>query len=321
MERVYLGIDIGGTAAKMGIMTGDGMFLARRSVPVAFDQYETPIIDTVKKEAQSFLNEFEDLDSDKEKKVVAAGVSATGQIDMNTGVVTGAAAHIRNWEGTPIKDALEKALKMPVYVGNDANCAALGEYWLGAASGEKNSIVMTVGTGVGGGILVDGHLLTGAHGIAGELGHMIIKGDGERCSCGNDGCLERYGSTVALIRMVKSGVKNGNIPMFSDEINGISIFKELEARQNKGPLANTVRMWIGYLADGLVGLVHIFNPSMILVGGGVSEQEDLFIRPLEKMVKERVMPSFKEGLRLEKAALGNMAGMVGAVYLCKEQGV
>ena len=180
---------------------------------------------------------------------------------------------------------------------------------------------MTVGTGVGGGILVDGHLLTGAHGIAGELGHMIIKGDGERCSCGNDGCLERYGSTVALIRMVKNGVKNGNIPMFSGEINGISIFQELEARQNKGPLANTVRMWIGYLADGLVGLVHIFNPSMILVGGGVSEQEDLFIRPLEKMVKERVMPSFKEGLRLEKAALGNMAGMVGAVYLCKEQGV
>lgn len=318
-DRIYLGIDIGGTAVKMGFLTGAGEILETADAGVAFDGYETPILQTVKKEAAAFCDRFFAAHPERKEKFAAAGVSATGQIDMEHGVVTGAAEHIRNWKGSRIAEELEEVLKVPVRVGNDANCAALGEYWLGAARGEENVIAFTVGTGVGGGIIMDGRLLLGAHGIAGELGHMIIRGDGELCSCGNRGCLERYGATSALIRMVRAGVEEGRIPCFAEEISGRTIFAELQQNGNRGPLADTVHRWMTYLADGLVGLVHIFNPSMILIGGGVSAQEELFVRPLGKMVTERVMPSYREGLRIEKALLGNKAGMAGAVYLCREQ--
>ena len=318
-ERIYLGIDIGGTAVKMGFLTGKGEILETSDANVAFDGYETPILQTVKKEAVAFCDRFFSAHPEERERFVAAGVSATGQIDMEHGVVTGAAEHIRNWKGSRIAEELEAVLRVPVRVGNDANCAALGEYWIGAARGEENVIAFTVGTGVGGGIIADGRLLLGAQGIAGELGHMIIRGDGERCSCGNRGCLERYGATSALIRMVSAGVEEGRIPRFSEEISGRTIFAELQRNGNCGTLAETVHSWITYLADGLVGLVHIFNPSMILIGGGVSAQEELFVRPLSKMVTERVMPSYREGLRIEKALLGNEAGMAGAVYLCLEQ--
>lgn len=319
MDRIYLGIDIGGTAVKMGFLTEKGEFLETMDAPVAFDGYETPILQTVKKEAAGFLERFAAEHPEEAARLSAAGVSATGQIDTEKGIVTGAADHIQNWLGSRIADELEEVLKVPVRVGNDANCAALGEYWIGAARGESDVIAFTVGTGVGGGIITGGRLLLGAHGIGGELGHMVIRGGGERCSCGNHGCLERYGSTNALIRMVTEGVERGRIPRFSDEINGRTIFTALQENGNQGPLAETLQQWMTYLADGLVGLVHIFNPSMILIGGGVSAQEELFIRPLEKMVTERVMPSFREGLKIEKASLGNRAGMAGAVYLCLTQ--
>lgn len=318
-QRIYLGIDIGGTAVKMGFWTGQGEILETADADVAFDGYETPILKTVKKEAAAFCGRFFADHPEKKENFAAAGVSATGQIDMKRGMVTGAAEHIRNWKGSKIAEELEGVLKVPVRVGNDANCAALGEYWIGAARGEENVIAFTVGTGVGGGIIAGGRLLLGAHGIAGEIGHMIIRGDGERCSCGNRGCLERYGATSALIRMVRAGIEEDRIPRFAEEINGRTIFAELQRNGNCGPLAETVHSWITYLADGLVGLVHIFNPSMILIGGGVSAQEELFVRPLGKIVTERVMPSYREGLRIERALLGNEAGMAGAVYLCLEQ--
>ncbi|MDO4284574.1 MAG: ROK family protein [Eubacteriales bacterium] len=313
-ERIYLGIDIGGTAVKMGMMTETGELLETASAPVAFDGYETPILTTVKAEAKRFADRFAQEYPERAARLAAIGVSATGQIDMDRGIVTGAAGHIQNWVGARIRDELEETLHLPVRVANDANCAALGEYWIGAARGVQDVIVLTVGTGVGGGVITGGKLLRGARGIAGELGHIVINGDGEPCSCGNRGCLEHYASTGALVRMVREGIECGEIPAFAGEVNGRTIFEALD-RADHTALAACVNRWIGYLADGMVGLIHIFNPSLILIGGGVSAQEELFVRSLRETVMARIMPSYREGLRIERAALGNNAGLAGAVCL------
>lgn len=319
-RKIYLGIDIGGTEVKMGIMTAEGQILEEKGASVSFDEYRTPIITTVRKTAAAFVREFS-AQHPEGLYVCAAGVSATGQIDAENGIVTGTAGHIRNWVGTKIKEELEEEMHCPVCVANDANCALLGERWLGAARGEKDVILVTIGTGVGGGILTDGHLLTGARGIAGEIGHIVIKEDGELCSCGNRGCLERYGSAAALSRMVEKGIDANTICGFAGAVNGRSIFAQLEEGGCGEGLEQTVRQWIGYIADGIVSLVHIFNPHLVLIGGGVSSQEELFIRPLREEVLSRVLPSYGEELVLKSAALGNRAGFVGAVSLCREQGM
>lgn len=317
-RKTYLGIDIGGTEVKMGIMTAEGEILEDRSASVSFDGYRTPIIKTVRGEAAAFLREFSAAHPDL-PGVCAVGVSATGQIDTENGIVTGTAGHLRGWVGTRIKEELEEELHCPVRAANDANCALLGERWLGAARGEENVILLTIGTGVGGGILTDGHLLNGARGIAGEIGHIVIKEDGELCSCGNRGCLERYGSAAALTRMVQKGIEEGAISGFAGEVNGRNVFEHLQNGRGGEELGHTVRQWIRYIADGIVSLVHIFNPRMILIGGGVSAQEEWFIRPLREEVFLRVLPSYRENLLLQAAVLGNRAGFVGAVYLCREK--
>ena len=316
-NKLYLGIDIGGTEVKFGIMDAEGSVISTGKASVSFDGYDTPIIETVKRETILFLQNELGI----QEKIAAVGVSATGQIDMERGIVSGAAGHIKNWEGTEIKNELETLLRLPVCVGNDANCAALGEYWIGAARGKRNVIALTIGTGVGGGIIVGGNLLLGARGIAGEVGHIVIKGEGEVCSCGNRGCLERYGSTTALIRNVENKIEKGTIPAFEKQINGKAIFERIEMGKANEELVNTVHQWIGYIADGIVSLVHIFNPDIVLIGGGVSKQEKNFIEPLRTMVLSKIMPSYREGLSIEKAVLGNDAGFAGAIFMCIQNGM
>lgn len=311
MNEKYIGIDIGGTTAKIGIVDADGQILQKETVSVNFDNYETPILTTVMKETERFL-----IESCEDQRTIAGiGVSATGEVDTGKGVIAGSAGHIKNWKGSKIKESLETELKIPAYVMNDANAAALGEQWLGAAKGKNNVVVVTVGTGIGGGIIVNSEILLGTSGFAGEIGHFPIQCEGEYCSCGNRGCIEHYGSTQALVRMVEKAVRNGDIPeLEGQKIDGKLIF-QLAERQNKHIL-EILDCWMDYLAAFLVGMVHIFNPEMILIGGGVSAQGKLFIEPLEKKVKSGVMSDFARDFTLEAAKLGNDAGMIGAVAYC-----
>ncbi len=307
-DKWYLGIDIGGTAVKIGLMNEEGEILKTCTEAVNFDGYETPILETVKKSITFFLKE----NTEYEKKLCGVGVSATGQIDTSSGIVIGTAGHIKNWMGSKIKEELEELLKLPVSVANDANCAALGEYWIGAAKGVQNVIVITIGTGVGGGIITGGKLLLGAQGIAGELGHFIIQADGKSCSCKSRGCYEKYASTTALIELINDEISMCRLEAFADRVNGKTIFQELK-KGNK-QLAQLVDHWIDYVAAGMVSLIHIFNPSLMLISGGVSSQKELFIDKLESKIRKQIMPSYGVGLRIEKAALENSAGLAGAVY-------
>ncbi len=297
---LLLGVDIGGTAVKLGLVEDNGTVLSRSEKSVCFDNYRTPILDTVIAAIRDFL----DSQSLKSESLTGIGVSATGQIDSRRGVVVGTCGNLPGWVNTPIKAVLEENFHLPVTVANDANCMCLGEAWVGGARGYTDVIGVTIGTGVGGGILTGGRLLEGFRGLGGELGHTRIHAiDGEDCTCGAIGCWEHYASTTALVRQAEI--------IDSSLIDGRAVFMAAESGEPR--ISDLLDDWLNEIAQGLAGLVHIFNPQLILIGGGVSAQQELMIEPLAKKVREAVMPAFAEGLELRAASLKNDAGLIGAV--------
>ena len=280
--KQYLAIDIGGTSVKLGIVDETGAVLAKAEESVSFDGYETPILTTVCKAAKAFV-EAQGLSP---AALVGVGVSATGQIDSRAGTVVGTCGTLPH-----------------------ANCMCLGEVWVGGAKGYTDVIGVTLGTGVGGGILTGGRLLEGARGLGGELGHYRLHAlDGVPCTCGAAGCWERYAATTALVRAAQE-----KDPAWT---NGRAIFAAAQAG-NETVLA-LLDHWTDEIAQGLAGMVHIFNPQLILIGGGVSAQQKLLIDPIAAKVKASVMPAFAEGLEIRAAQLHNDAGMVGAIYYFRQ---
>ena len=299
---MLLGIDIGGTAVKIGVVDENGNILFSDTRSVSFDGYKTPIMTTVIALAREILARCEE-------KPVGIGVSATGQIDVHTGTVIGVGAHFGNWLGSNIKGMLEEEFSLPVTVINDANAAALGEQRYGRAKGKDNALVVTIGTGVGGGIIEGGRLIQGRRGIGGEIGHYIIDFDGEACPCGNRGCFERYASTGALVRKFAGDEALLNVlGVAAEDVNGRVIFEHLD----DPTVFAAVDQWMECIAFGITGLIHIFNPEIVLIGGGISKEEERFIRPLREKILKKAMPRFAEGLEVEAAALGNNAGLLGA---------
>ena len=293
---MILSIDIGGTAVKMGLVDHEGAIHARHEASVCFDHYQTPILTTVIREAQAFL-------AREGAQIEGIGVSATGQVDDRAGAVIGTNGKIPHYEGAQIKRDMEAAFGVPVFALNDANAAALGECFAGRAKGVQNVLMVTLGTGVGGGIVLGGRIFGGTRGIAGELGHFTLYQDGPRCPCGKRGCFESYAATTALVRRAKEATGEA-------DMNGRIVFSR--AADGDQAMLAVLSAWIDDIAAGISGLVHIFNPQMVLIGGGVSAQEALLIAPLRERVLRSVMPRFAECLQLEAATLGNDAGMIGA---------
>lgn len=297
-----LGIDIGGTAVKIGLVRESGEILVSETRSVNFDGYKTPILDTVVSLAQEILDQ-------SPEKPVGIGVSATGQIDVHSGTVIGVGANLGNWLGSAIGATLEEKFQLPVTVINDANAAALGEQRFGRAKGMDNVLVLTIGTGVGGGIIENGRLIQGKRGIGGEIGHFSIRFDGEPCPCGNRGCLERYASTGALVRrFTGTPALLEVLGVEPQAVNGKVIFDHLD----HPAVAAAVEDWIHCLAAGVISLVHVFNPEIVLIGGGISREDANFIRPLREKILAGVMTQFGKDLLVEAAALGNSAGLLGA---------
>ena len=298
---MILSIDTGGTAVKLGLVTREGEIRARREASVSFDDYRTPILTTILREAEAFLeHERELLDGERPEGI---GICATGMIDTRTGEVIGSNGRIPGWEGSQLTRELTARFGAPAYALNDGNAAALGECFVGRAKGLSDVIMVTLGTGVGGGIIIDGRVFAGPRGIAGELGHITLDRRGALCTCGKRGCFELYASTTALVKLAGERTWEPNL-------NGRTIFARAQAGDET--MLRAIRAWIDQIAEGLTGLVHLFNPQMVLIGGGVSAQEELLIAPLRKRVLSGVMPRFADGLHLERAMLGNDAGIIGA---------
>lgn len=300
MARNFIGVDIGGTSIKLGIVTENGEVLVRKETIYTDSEDGRSVM-------QAMTDSIRELIADQHADISdfsGIGVSAAGCINSVTGSVAENGGNVPGWSRTEVTMLLREEFGLPASLANDANCAVLGEFWKGAASGCSNVVGVTLGTGVGGGVITGGRLLEGAHGYAGELGHFTTHAGGEHCVCGLDGCFERYASTSALIRRASSEdpeLKSGRI-LFGRAADG--------DRHALGLLEE----WIDEIAYGITGLVHIFDPELVLIGGGVSAQEELLIEPLKARVISMVMPDFAADLEFRPAALGNDAGLIGAVY-------
>lgn len=293
---MILCIDIGGTTARMGLVDREGKIHARHEVSVNYDNYRTPLLKIVLKGAREFMNETG-------AEIEGIGISAAGMIDNRLGVVLSINGRIPLYEGSPLKDAFEAEFRVPTAVLNDAKAAALGELFAGRAKGVDNILLVTLRTGVGCGIVLNKHIFTGTRGIAGEAGHVTLYQDGRPCPCGKRGCFEQYASINALIRDAEE--KTGK--HYED---GKAVFAAA-AEGDKDILA-VLDHWMDDIAAGISGLIHIFNPEVVLIGGGVCAQEELLIKPLRQKILAVTMPRFSEGLTVDRAILGNDAGLIGA---------
>ncbi len=298
----YIGIDIGGTNLKAGLVNDEGSILAMEKRKIAEVSDQKALVEALVALTQS-LTEKGGLTPEQIRSV---GVGVPGAVEIHSGAVLYTCnLPLRN---VPLRKLFHRYLPYPLYVENDANCAALAEYYAGAGKGSKRFVTITLGTGIGAGIIHNGKIFHGGNGMAGEVGHMSIVYHGEPCPCGRRGCWERYAATTALVRAAQE-----KDPAWRD---GRAIFAAAEAG-NETVLA-LLDHWTDEIAQGLAGMVHIFNPQLILIGGGVSAQQKLLIEPIAAKVKASVMPAFAEGLEVRAAQLHNDAGMVGAVYYFRQ---
>ena len=284
-----LAIDIGGTMIKYGLVSSDGEILST-------DKIETE----AEKGLENILNKIDNIFKGyKENNPVGIAVSGTGQINGIIGKVIGGNPIIPNWIGTNLVKILEKKYNLPAVLENDVNCVALGEKWIGAGKDLSNFICLTIGTGIGGGIILNNQLFRGENFVAGEFGHTLIK----------KGEFEQFASTTALIRLVKE--KTGKI------LNGKEIF-DLEKKEIV-EYQEVISEWIENLTDGLSSIIYCFNPANIILGGGVIGQGEALINRIKNSLFKKIGLQFKEKLNIIQAKLGNNAGMIGASYLLLEK--
>ena len=299
MGKKYLGTDIGGTFIKLGIVDDEGNVSMRREVPIDRSGNET-VMETLMRGIDALIAESGLEAGDFE----GIGVSAAGCIDTTKGCVAENGGNIPNWSFTSVAGPLSEKYGIRATIANDGNCVALAEAWIGAAKGVRDVICVVLGTGVGGGIVSGGRLIEGAHGFGGEIGHfpthadLLMTGDGKWSSH-----YETFASTGALVRRAFASGK--------DWPNGKEIFEA--AASGDDSALKILDGWTDEIAAGITGLVHIFDPTVVLIGGGVSAQKDLLIKPVRDKVLRTVTPDMASELQIKAAALGNNAGMVGAV--------
>ena len=238
-------------------------------------------------------------------KVAAIGVGSPGGIDVDKGIVLGNTPNIPDWGGVKLRDKVSKALNLPCAVDNDANLFMLAESLFGAARGYKNAVGLTIGTGIGGGILIDGRIYRGSGYIGAEIGHIPIVANGRRCKCGLPGCLEAYASAPALVRIYKQ-IGGGK----SRGIDAASIFKLAKSNDEIAEMA--VDKWCDYLAWGIASAVNLLNPEAVILGGGVAEAGNYLKSKVEKAIAGKIIPVTLKGLKIKIAMLGNNAGWLGA---------
>lgn len=280
-----LAIDIGGTMIKYGLVTVNGEIIENSEIETEAHRGLNNILEKI----DNIKKKYSDAD------LLGLAISGTGQINGEIGKIIGGNPIIPNWIGTNLVEILEKKYNFPVILENDVNCAALGEKWKGAGKELTNFICITIGTGIGGGIILNNELFRGENFVAGEFGHILIpKGE-----------YEQFAATTALVRMVKE--RTGKI------LNGKEIFTfEKEGNEEYKQIIDE---WIENITDGLSNIVYSFNPANIILGGGVTKQGTHFLERIRKSLDKKISIKFKENLKISFAELGNNSGMLGATYL------
>ena len=312
----YIGIDLGGTNIAVGIVDESFKIVKKGSTPTLVNRDPELIIADMGKLCLELLAET----GIGLEEVVCAGIAAPGSVNPRTGIIE--YANNLPFLRFPIADTLRKYLPVrKVYLENDANAAALGEAVGGAAKGKRLSVMITLGTGVGGGVIIDGKIYSGFNYAGAELGHTVIEYNGRQCSCGRKGCFEAYASATALVSMTKeklAACKDTLMwEMCGNDINKADA-RIAFAAMKKGDRAGkeVVDMYISYLACGITNMINIFQPEVLLIGGGVCNEKDYLLKPLTEIVTaDQYTRNQAVKTEIKIAALGNDAGIVGAAAL------
>lgn len=319
----YLGIDLGGTNIVAGVVDEEGNILARASCKTRVPRPMEAICDDM----ANCAVEAAQVAGIPIQEFPWIGLGAPGACDSKTGMIDFSTnLFFENW---PVVQMMEERLQHRVFLTNDANAAAFGEYIAGAAKGTRDSVTVTLGTGVGGGIIIDGKIYSGYNDAGAEIGHMVIEVGGRPCTCGRRGCWEAYSSATGLIEMTKEAIQenqsnphcaliqmtNGNLK----KVNGLTAFDAM--RQGDSVGTAVVERYISYLGCGLVNIVNIFQPEIICLGGGISREGETLLKPLRAYIeRERYSRHTTRQTALCQAKLGNDAGIIGAALLGKSFG-
>lgn len=315
----YLGIDLGGTNIVAGVVDEDGNIIVKASCKTNVPRPQEAICDDM---AAVALKALESANLTK-NDINYVGIGAPGAVNADTGVIEFTNNfQFHNWE---ISKMMQERLGVDIYVENDANAAAYGEFVVGAAKDANDAVVITLGTGVGGGIIIDGMIYSGSNFAGAELGHMVIQHGGRQCTCGRKGCWEAYSSATGLINMTKEAIinpYNSNSILYkmidgdTSKISGKTAFDAMAQGCEVGKAI--VNEYISYLGCGIVNIINIFQPEILCIGGGVSHQGDVLLQPLKKIVEmERYTKHNKNQTEVCLCKLGNDAGIIGAAFLGK----
>lgn len=316
MKRWIVGIDIGGTKIAVSLGTVNGKILDRFVFSAEQGKKVRQSIEKIKSSFLSLLSTHRI----KTRDVLGVGVGVPGAIDPKTQVIQ-KSPNLPSWEGISLRKILNQKLNLPVSVENDANAAALGEYYFGSGKGINNFIYITVSTGIGSGIVANGQLLRGEKGTAGEVGHMTLVRGGNKCPCGKKGCLEAYSSGTAIANYVKRSLKNRPQSNFLSRVNINEITGQLVAEAAKRNDALAIRARISaadYLGIALANLINLLNPRRIILGGGVMEQTHHFWAPMMSAMKREAWPVALRSCEILRSKLGKYVGDLGAMALVLE---
>ncbi len=312
-KKFAIGIDIGGTNIRGGMIDNIGNVYNCIKIPIG----KTKNYEEVKKKLVWLINEIVEINKITLDDIKGIGIGCPGLINADKGIVI-KSPNLQDFKSIPLAYDISKKINKKVLIENDANVFALGEYYCGSGRNSESMICITVGTGIGGGIILNGNLWRGFSGIAGEVGHIIIKENGAKCGCGVKGCMEQYTSATALVNKAKQAIIKGEKTSLS--LKNLTAFEIYKAAKNNDFVAKKiVNNAIHHLGLGLAALVNILNPETIIIGGGVAEAGNFFLKSLENEIKKMAYTLTTYNLKIFKSSLGDKAGIIGAGFLIFEK--
>jgi glucokinase len=324
-KRWIVGVDLGGTNIVVGALPtdgGDGQLLAMREAKTEALKGAKFVVDRIVKMVEETIAEVCREHGGTKDDFAGIGIGSPGPLNRQTGTIINTPN--LGWRNFPLRDLIANAVGLPAALDNDANCATYGEWWLGAGKSVDTLVGFTLGTGIGGGIVLNGEIFHGASDAAGEMGHMTLDSTGRKCKCGNYGCLEAYASGPAIALRAVEGIEAGAETVLPDLVNGrleeITAATVYEGAVLGDAYANEVmKETAKFLGTGIANIVNILNPEMVVVAGGVTRAGDQLFVPLRAEVRRRAFKSAEEACQIVPAQLVGTAGVIGAIAMFKKE--
>jgi glucokinase len=307
MQAIIIGVDLGGTNIKAGAITREGNVLYRCHRPTEGEGGPEKVCDNMAEAVRECRQNLPDGG-----QPIGMGVGTPGPLDLARGLVVDA-PNLPGWENIPVRQMMEERTGLECELENDANAAALGEQWVGAGHGGSSLVLLTLGTGIGGGIVLDGKVWHGFGDCAGEIGHMSIDPEGPRCNCGNWGCVEAHASATAMVRRMRETIEDGTGSSLADKLDEMTAKDIYEAAVDGDSAASeNIHMTGFYLGVAVSNIMHILNPEVVVFSGGVTAAGNMLLRPIRQTARERTMEACRRDVKIRFGELGGDAGVIGA---------